>query len=427
MIDIKTLHEYEAVLLGQIINNPDLLAKSKLDAVHFTKDLHKEIFKAVIEIVNDGLEPNLIILNERTGSRYSAYLAKITSIPTDANFEYYQQHLITYYNFKQFENLMAKIQTKLRSSELSTLIQEVYHGLEDIQTETNIYKVQSIREALLETVEEIEVRVLKDRETLEMKTGINGLDKYLIGDARQRLYYIGGRPSEGKTTLLLNIAIHQAKLGRTIGIISLESGIKELMMRILSFSGNIQAGYIFGGILGKQSLDKLMATSNRLAELKIYFYDEPNLILNQVLSKIRYFVTVLHCDIIMIDYLQLIYAPHLGLERREEVAYISKTLKDYARRFNIPIVATAQLRRDADGRRPRLSDFQESSQIEKDADVAILIYNMKKEGSEPGEYKLNEWFLCLDKNRDGATKMINVEFNKEYQRFEDKEKAPSGA
>lgn len=71
-------------------------------------------------------------------------------------------------------------------------------------------------------------------------------------------------------------------------------------------------------------------------------------------------------DILFVDYLQLIKSK--GDSRIEKIANVSIILKEIARKYNMPVVTAAQLRRDTENRRPDLNDLSDSSQIEKDAE-----------------------------------------------------------
>jgi replicative DNA helicase len=87
-------------------------------------------------------------------------------------------------------------------------------------------------------------------------------------------------------------------------------------------------------------------------------------------------------------------------------------MKALARELDIPVVAAAQLGRDSDNKRPTLADFQWSSQIEQDADVAILLWHQGKKGAE-GE---KSWWL-IDKCRDGRTGAIQHRFERNFTTF----------
>ena len=92
-------------------------------------------------------------------------------------------------------------------------------------------------------------------------------------------------------------------------------------------------------------------------------------------------------------------------------------MKQLARELNVPVICAAQLRRDAEGKKPQLSDFSDSTQIERDADVAIMIYNiMDPDGTvEVGR----ETYLCIQKNRDGQHEDMRVDFLPQFMHFQE--------
>ena len=115
---------------------------------------------------------------------------------------------------------------------------------------------------------------------------------------------------------------------------------------------------------------------DRESEVKSVIYDKPNMDIDDLVFVSRSMVENYGCKILFVDYIQILKASFSmsKKDRREQIADISMRLKQLARDLNVPVVVAAQLTRDADKERPELSSFGESSQIEKDADVAILIW-----------------------------------------------------
>jgi replicative DNA helicase len=122
-------------------------------------------------------------------------------------------------------------------------------------------------------------------------------------------------------------------------------------------------------------------------------------------------------SILFVDYLQF-FAPSGDMTRkdtREHVADVSSKLKQLARTLDIPVVVAAQLRRDAEGKRPLLSDFSDSTQIERDADVCIFIHHVEDASAKyPGSW------LLIEKNRNGRCGDIPVYFDRECLLFTDR-------
>ena len=85
--------------------------------------------------------------------------------------------------------------------------------------------------------------------------------------------------------------------------------------------------------------------------------------------------------IIVIDYLQLMQNSKSRIENRvQELSQITRSLKNLAREFKVPIIALSQLSRSVESRvtkRPILSDLRDSGSIEQDADLSTNAYIVK--------------------------------------------------
>ena len=124
---------------------------------------------------------------------------------------------------------------------------------------------------------------------------------------------------------------------------------------------------------------------------------------------------------IFVDYLQLMTGGKRFESRRLEVDYISSSLKGLSKELDIPVVALCQLNRSVESRkgdRPRLSDLRESGSIEQDAD--IVIFTNHKETDHMGVIS-HESELIVEKNRNGATGIIPVNFVRKYTKFTEKD------
>ncbi|HMV45412.1 MAG TPA: DnaB-like helicase C-terminal domain-containing protein, partial [Leptospiraceae bacterium] len=110
--------------------------------------------------------------------------------------------------------------------------------------------------------------------------------------------------------------------------------------------------------------------------------------------------------------------------RQQEVASISRNLKQMAREANCPIIALSQMSRAVEQRskeqKPQLSDLRESGAIEQDADIVAFIYreDKVKDPDEIPEDQKNKAEIIIAKNRAGQTKNFPLAFTPEYSRFD---------
>ena len=98
-----------------------------------------------------------------------------------------------------------------------------------------------------------------------------------------------------------------------------------------------------------------------------------------------------------------------------EVGAISKAIKALAMELNIPIILLSQLNRASEGREtrePSMSELRESGDIEQDASVIILLWNMSEEDRSKKGCK-------VEKNRQGETGKMELRFDGDKMRFRD--------
>jgi replicative DNA helicase len=125
-------------------------------------------------------------------------------------------------------------------------------------------------------------------------------------------------------------------------------------------------------------------------------------------------------EIIFIDYLTLIGSDNYSLQRHEQIAEISRSLKSLARELNIPIVALSQVRRDAEGKRPNLSDIRESGSIEQDAEVVMFLHRERESDKKNSERENSEkpnTELIVAKQRNGPVGTVGIQFLPQYTKF----------
>ncbi|UCG41203.1 MAG: replicative DNA helicase, partial [Acidimicrobiia bacterium] len=124
-------------------------------------------------------------------------------------------------------------------------------------------------------------------------------------------------------------------------------------------------------------------------------------------------------DLVVIDYLQLMQ----GRSRensQQEIAEISRGLKNLARELRVPIIALSQLNRALEARtdkRPQLGDLRESGAIEQDSDIVLFIY--RDEYYNPESEQRGTAEILVAKHRAGSTGRIFMSFAPAFTAFGD--------
>jgi replicative DNA helicase len=196
---------------------------------------------------------------------------------------------------------------------------------------------------------------------------------------------------------------------------------KELLtQRLLCSEAHIDSQKLRTGNLDEKDWEKLAYASSNLSKSKIFIDDTAGVGIMEMRSKCRRLKIEHGLDLIMIDYLQLMEGSKKSESRQQEISEISRSLKALAREMDCPVVALSQLSRAPDARadhKPILSDLRESGAIEQDADVVMLLFRNYYYSKDPAERRLAE--VNIAKQRNGATRTIDMAWLEEYTQFAD--------
>ena len=390
----------EEQYLGAILLHPDIYWRHDVQAGDFTSPRCLSVFEAIGRTLDRGQTPEAaVLLHELPGIDVS-WLAslsddlvlnvdRVAGLVIDGG----KRHKITL--------LVDEVRERVATEPVGTVLDMLEAGLTAI-TERRGQDIVAVRDVVKTTIDVFEKRFKARGELPGIHSGLIDLDGMTMGFEGSRLYVVGGRPSEGKSALLLNFAIRAAQ-DVPVGFVTIESSRTELLERWFANESGINGSQLRGGYFKSSDFKSLTDAAERIYDIKVYLADKPNMELGELKSTVRQMVRLNGAGIVFVDYLQLIQTG--AKTDYERVSQASVALKELARELEIPIVAAAQLNRQTSGD-PKLSDFKGSGQIEQDADVAILISRRNE-----------DTYLSVSKNRDGATGEIQVWFDRERMRF----------
>ena len=160
----------------------------------------------------------------------------------------------------------------------------------------------------------------------------------------------------------------------SVAIFSLEMSSIQLVNRLISAEAELESEKIKRGSLREDEWQQLYAKTSRLTEAPIFIDDTPALSIRELRSKCRRLKAQHNIELIIIDYLQLMTGDASrtgGGNREQEIASISRALKNIAKELEVPVIALSQLSRAVETRggdkRPQLSDLRESGCLTGDA------------------------------------------------------------
>lgn len=427
--------EAEKAVISAMILDKEAIEKTieVLDVNDFYIETHKEIYLAIVHLYDKGEAADLITITEYLTNKGliekvggAVYLSEITRVlASTANVEYYLK--------------IIKDKAELRNLILSSIetVEEAYEAKEDVadivdRAENRIFIVHDkriksgltpIKGHVSKTVDFLENIFKNKNHVTGVPTNFIDLDKITGGFQKSDLIIVAARPSVGKTALILNMAEGIAINNKqSVAIFSIEMSKIQLCQRFLCSFARVDSHRARTGQLDPKDFSHISGAASNLMTTNIFIDDSSHLTVLEMKAKARRMKSRYNLDIIFIDYLQLIASPaHKKSENRQnEIATISRSLKQLARELDVPVVAAAQLNRAVESRqdkRPLLSDLRDSGAIEQDADVILFLhredYYQKDNAEVSGKAE-----LIIAKQRNGPTGIVNLRFRKEYTRFE---------
>jgi replicative DNA helicase len=407
----------EAMLLSQIMLDQSFYHELCIDEGCFLRADTRAIYNAITSCIGKGVKPDLIAIRDADKSIDLSFLISVQEMThSAANWKYYENKVLDAYKRHKLYDLGCKLKDAAKDSDVKNLIEQVESSLMSIHLDNARERVMRLDEYGADYVNELKYRFDNKGDLRGISSGFESLDAITYGFQNRRLYYIGARPSQGKSALMVNCMAHVGlKESIPCGIISIESSGQEILERIFSQVGGIPGDMLATGFWGPSQMADIGTVAQKVKGKPFYIYDRPNIKLSQVKAVSRVMKKVYGVKIIFIDYLQLIRGDNARAEKVAVVGESSQGLKELARELDIPIVCAAQLGRDADDKRPGLGTFQWASQIEADADCAMLIWHERKDDSVKTK-------LLVEKNRDGKKADLDFRFDGEYYRFVELEK-----
>lgn len=280
-----------------------------------------------------------------------------------------------------------------------------------------------IKSILVRAVEKIDELYHHGSSITGLATGLQDLDQLTSGLQRSDLVIVAGRPSMGKTTLVMNIAEHVAiTASLPVLVFSMEMPADSLAMRMMSSLGRIDQHRIRTGKLDDDDWPRVTSAVHMLSDAPLFIDDTPALSPAEMRARARR-VMKEHgqLGLIVVDYLQLMKVPGFKADNRTaEISEISRSLKSLAKELNVAVIALSQLNRSLEQRqdkRPVMSDLRESGAIEQDADLICFIYRDEVYNEDSSDKGCAE--IIIAKQRNGPIGKVRVAFLGKYTRFED--------
>lgn len=269
-----------------------------------------------------------------------------------------------------------------------------------------------------------------------LATGFLEFDNLTSGLKGGELIVLAARPGMGKTTLAMNMAANIAiKQQKHVLLYSLEMGRLELLLRMLCAEAQMNLADMKKGLVPREKVQQILSTIDKVTSAPLSLEDSGTVDIWDIITLTRKLAVDLDTKgeslgLVIIDYLQLVADPEARSQgRQNEVASVSRSLKQLARMVDVPVIAVSQMNRSVEQRkgdsaRPQLSDLRESGAIEQDADMVMFIHReqLKDEDALSPEQLENRGTaeIIIAKHRNGPVGSFRLAYRPEINRFDNR-------
>lgn len=426
----------ERAVLGSMILSDNALEEVAeiLQPEHFYRPTHETIYRALVDLHNEGAARDPIALTHRLerdgelarcgGHGYPFDL--VQAVPTVAHAEYYAGIVRETAVLRKVLAASSSMTSDVNSRAYAPdeIIQRAYDSLEGLAglTDTGDQDL-SIGVDIMDTVAEV-VDIRENGPKLGLLTGFMDFDALTGGLQPGQFILIAARPAMGKSVLAGDFARYTAIRNDIPTVFfSLEMGRKELEKRFLA----AQATYPLHWMKSKGPIDddhvlKLIEAGKDMQSSPLFIVADTGITLTKIRSHCRRVQRQHGLGLVVIDYLQLMSGESQSRNdnRQQEVSRISRGLKTLAMDLQVPVIALSQLNRGPEQRqdkKPMIADLRESGSLEQDADIVILLH--REDAYEKESPRAGEADLIVAKHRNGPTQTITVAFQGHFARFVD--------
>lgn len=426
--------EAERSVLGACMLRKDVMLTivESLRPSDFYNRINKEIFEAIRELYFQSKPVDYLTVAEELKRRSSldmvggiGYVAGIANeVPSTSNAEEYAKIISEKASLRSLIEVSADIADKGFEDgiDVDQILDYAEKNILDISQARQSKDFISIREVLMQNVNHMSELKANEGKITGLTTGFLDLDKKLNGLQKSDMIIVAARPSMGKTALALNIAQNAAiKADATVLVFSLEMAKERLGERMLAAESRTDLSKIKTGALEQKDWERMQIALDRLARTNLIIDDTAGMSVMEMKSKCRRLKAEKGLDLVVIDYLQLMEMKGRNESRNQEIAALSRAIKQMAREMECPVIVLSQLSRGPESRtdkRPMMSDLRESGQIEQDADVIFLLYRDDYYNKESDKANICE--VIIAKHRNGETGTVELMWQPQFTRFNNK-------
>ena len=416
-------------ILGAImLDNAAYFECTDLEASCFSLESHRKIFERIGQMLAGNDAVDLVTLANELGRTKDiesvggvAYLSSLTEgLPQRPVIDQYIRIVKDKSMLRRVMAIcsdgLARAADQVEASEI--LIADVDRQLLEIaRSSDGEQSLVSQTEAAFQELADLRTR----KREPAVSTGLNNLDRIIGGYKRKRLYVVGGRPSMGKTSIMIQAAIQHCLQGVRTRLVSLEMTSEELLQRIFAALSEIPFERLVDPeYLSESEWQNLQRIRALVSEWPLEIDDRDGQTIDFALSGCRLSCRRRKTGFVALDYVQNLRFTGPGKLRYQEISDAARRLREFAKTESIPVLLLSSITEGQEknpNKRPTLGDLRGSGDLAFHADVAALIH---RERGEDGASIDRRSEIVVAKQRGGRTGVAYAAYNTSTLLFEDR-------
>ena len=374
----------QGVLGGIIVNNFAIWQVSELlTPEHFFSPAHRELFKAMKALTErqDPIDELTLSNYLRSVGKYDmtggiVYVAELVDVCLiTANVLVYAEIVLKKWQAREaITSAVEMIKSLYDIGELNGQVDAFQKRVEAIADHGANLRSRSVSDALVEYSGWLDKHDAPS--AFQAHFHINALDSVVGGITTERPTVLAARPGTGKTAMLTQVAVANARAGVPTLMLNLEMSERTITARILSAKARVSGErLIFRKLEGMTDADwdAMITASVELSGLPLYIQSPARAITAaEMESSVRWHQRNKGVRLVVIDHLYRIKST--ARTTYEQTVERMMGVVEMQRALEIPVLVAVQINREG-AAEPSMGNLKGGGDIEDNADVVIILHD----------------------------------------------------
>jgi replicative DNA helicase len=419
------MQDPEQIVIGMALQEPKLVDEilaAQVTPPMFERPECLAIWKALLKAPRELADFTLVYNQLADEAHKAAALAYYTEAPPSQSVAYHCRAIRTRFLQRKIGERLSIASKRLLAmnpydgpSALRTMTSWIGEGLDFDEDDDRGLQISSGARVLSD---EIEVFLTSKENRDFITTGIDRLDTYLGGGFERGTYnLLAARPSVGKTSVSLQMALAAAQSGAKVLYISNEMSARRIIRKAMGALGDFDLGKFRDKQWTERDTTKFLDTVGKAQEINfLEIWDRSQSSAEKAVAYAQATHHRVGLDLIVIDYLQDFRTARNQENLHREYGDVSNMFKTLVGKHKeTAVLVLAQINRAADDCRPRLKDLAECGYLERHGDNIMFLHRLAPERSDmapPIE-------LLIAKNREGERRALRMRNDMHFGKITD--------